>query len=264
MDGIQLKAVQVAKGLHVLVDNIDELRLMLGFSHVDVVTPKAETRLRSGDFPAIPLVVNGTINGLVLEITFPVMFPWEEPMSVKVLSYNALGNDEECKEYDLDDPIVEELQNKLNELCHTRVDDGDQYIGSKGLVEFIKGYLNPDNTQNYDIVDEGTENNESTHYYSCMMCRYVLFHDYELMPHESTDSDAERFNGIKEKCTSYFLQQPPTWLLDTTAPSGKLSCVKCNAKLGQWIWSGTSCSCGKWVVPSFQFNCSKVDVKETN
>lgn len=263
MDGIQLKAVQVAKGLHVLVDNIDELRLMLGFSHVEVVTPKAETRLRSGDFPAIPLVVKGTINGLVIEITFPVMFPWDEPMFVKVLSCKIEVSEGESKECSLD---IEELQCKLNELCNVRVDNDNQYIGSKGMIEFIKEYLKFDNQPNHVIEDESTNDNvsESTHYYSCMICSNILFHENELLIHEITDSDADRFKGVNEKCTSYFLQQPPIWLVDTTASSGKLSCIKCNAKLGQWIWSGTSCSCGKWICPSFQFNYSKVDSKRVN
>ena len=261
MDGIQLKAVQMAKGLHVLVDNIDELRLILGFSHVEVVTPKAETRLRSGDFPSIPLVVKGTINGLVIEITFPVMFPWDEPMSMKVLSWNIEGSDGESDECGLDNANIEELQCKLNNLCNIRVGNDSQYIGSKGMIEFIKEYLKFDNQPSHIIEDENTNDNESTQYYSCMICGSILFYDNELLLHESTDNDAERFNGVKEKCTSYFLQQPPTWLVDTTASSGKLSCTKCNAKLGQWIWSGTSCSCGKWICPSFQFNCSKVDAK---
>jgi dual specificity phosphatase 12 len=43
-------------------------------------------------------------------------------------------------------------------------------------------------------------------------------------------------------------------------PEGKFHCPTCNAKVGNWIWSGTQCSCGTWVVPAIQIPKGKVDV----
>jgi hypothetical protein len=47
------------------------------------------------------------------------------------------------------------------------------------------------------------------------------------------------------------------------AVSDKLYCGKCASRVGSWSWAGARCSCGQWVVPSFQFTSSKVDAKLT-
>lgn len=49
--------------------------------------------------------------------------------------------------------------------------------------------------------------------------------------------------------------------LNTTG--GKINCIKCNSKIGQWSWTGLQCSCGAWVVPAFQITKTKVDLKST-
>jgi hypothetical protein len=40
---------------------------------------------------------------------------------------------------------------------------------------------------------------------------------------------------------------------------GKLQCVKCEARLGNFNWSGMQCSCGAWVTPAFQLHKSRMD-----
>ena len=72
-------------------------------------------------------------------------------------------------------------------------------------------------------------------------------------------------------CQSYFLEEKPEWLDLSTIRmvEGKIFCPTstCGAKLGSWCWSGSQCSCGAWICPSFQFNCSKLDeikVLQTN
>ncbi|KAK4051081.1 tyrosine protein phosphatase yvh1 [Microbotryomycetes sp. JL221] len=64
-------------------------------------------------------------------------------------------------------------------------------------------------------------------------------------------------------CSSYFVE-PLSWMspvLETGALAGKLVCPskKCGAKLGNYDWAGSQCSCGAWVCPGFALNVSRVD-----
>ncbi|KAG9242608.1 protein-tyrosine phosphatase-like protein [Calycina marina] len=64
-------------------------------------------------------------------------------------------------------------------------------------------------------------------------------------------------------CTHHFLQ-PLSWMraeLEQGLLSGRLECpnVKCNAKLGQYIWQGMKCSCGVWICPAFSLQKGRVD-----
>jgi len=43
---------------------------------------------------------------------------------------------------------------------------------------------------------------------------------------------------------------------------GKLQCVKCEARLGNFNWSGMQCSCGAWVTPAFQLHKSRMDAAQ--
>lgn len=67
--------------------------------------------------------------------------------------------------------------------------------------------------------------------------------------------------GPRAKCTSVFLNSPPPWLECTDSNEGRLVCPKCDARVGNFRWSGSTCSCGKWVTPSFQFQLARVDPK---
>lgn len=49
---------------------------------------------------------------------------------------------------------------------------------------------------------------------------------------------------------------------DTSENEGPLYCPTCNYHIGTYKWAGSQCSCGSWVVPSFQFPKSRVDKKE--
>ncbi|BGP32417.1 tyrosine protein phosphatase yvh1 [Rhodotorula toruloides] len=64
-------------------------------------------------------------------------------------------------------------------------------------------------------------------------------------------------------CSSYFVE-PLSWMtpiLETGVLAGKITCPskKCGAKLGNFDWAGTQCSCGAWVCPGFALNVSRVD-----
>ena len=43
------------------------------------------------------------------------------------------------------------------------------------------------------------------------------------------------------------------------ANEGKLMCPGCGTRFGTFCWSGTTCSCGSWVVPAIQVPMSRVD-----
>jgi dual specificity phosphatase 12 len=47
---------------------------------------------------------------------------------------------------------------------------------------------------------------------------------------------------------------------DASVVEKKLCCPKCETKVGHFNWSGSRCSCGAWVTPSFYVQSGKVDV----
>ena len=57
--------------------------------------------------------------------------------------------------------------------------------------------------------------------------------------------------------------EPIAWMepaLSDGSVSGKLSCPKCQGRLGSFNWAGEQCSCGAWVNPAFQVHLARVDV----
>lgn len=63
----------------------------------------------------------------------------------------------------------------------------------------------------------------------------------------------------KPSCSSVFLHDKPSWAKDDGAHSGRLTCPKCKGRVGSFCWSGATCSCGRWITPSFQLQLSRVD-----
>jgi hypothetical protein len=108
-------------------------------------------------------------------------------------------------------------------------------------------------------VQSGTNDQETYQYLTCKSCRERLFLASELETHSTSHKFIS--SRTSKKCTSLFLENPPVWLNVQTELSGKLNCTKCSAKIGQWSWNGSPCSCGEWIVPAFQINISKVDLK---
>mmetsp|Transcript_11754 Transcript_11754/g.35832 ORF Transcript_11754/g.35832 Transcript_11754/m.35832 type:complete len:109 (+) Transcript_11754:236-562(+) len=102
--------------------------------------------------------------------------------------------------------------------------------------------------------------------FSCRMCRRELF-QMEDVYHgagvETAESDSKQFRRKKGRplnaCTSLFLREKPSWNPPLDENSGRLDCPNCSNKLGSFAWSGTQCSCGKWLSPAFQISASKVD-----
>lgn len=89
--------------------------------------------------------------------------------------------------------------------------------------------------------------------YKCKSCRTTLFTDLDVIKHKP------RIN-TSEVCTSIFIEQQD-WMTKLGENENKLNCPvqKCNAKLGEAVWSGNKCSCGYWTAPAFQIHKAKVD-----
>lgn len=66
----------------------------------------------------------------------------------------------------------------------------------------------------------------------------------------------------KLPCSSVFLTESPKWVSDASSHDGRLTCPKCNARVGSFSWSGATCSCGRWVTPAFQFQLARVDARQ--
>ncbi|CAL9229106.1 unnamed protein product, partial [Arabidopsis halleri] len=70
----------------------------------------------------------------------------------------------------------------------------------------------------------------------------------------------------QNQCTSIFVE-PLNWMnsaMENDVSEGKLLCSKCQAKVGSFDWSGSYCSCGSKIVPSFQLQMNRVDVITVN
>ena len=86
MDGIAKGKLQEEIGVREIVEDVDALRLSLGFDRVKVLTPKVETRLRSASLANIPLKLVGEINPTCLvELTFPHGYP-RTPIEARILT----------------------------------------------------------------------------------------------------------------------------------------------------------------------------------
>jgi dual specificity phosphatase 12 len=168
-----------------------------------------------------------------------------------------------------------------------------QTMGPQKMVKFIINFTNDlvqeslgqyrrtdmslDN-QAHPIVDSVDRSprkiNPMENRYLCRICRMILFGEADLQdpPHQPSRHQfsyrkihhgAVVTSSLSECCQSYFLQDCLEWMGDdfrNGVPEGKLSCPKCDGKVGAWTWSGAQCSCGTWVVPAIQIPRSKVDV----
>ncbi|KAI9209360.1 protein-tyrosine phosphatase-like protein [Polychytrium aggregatum] len=105
----------------------------------------------------------------------------------------------------------------------------------------------------------------------CKKCRRILVSKDNIMEHnpgagETSFAYNKRGQGLgpnaqaKSKCNLFFIE-PMEWIhgLDDGSVEGKIQCPKCESKLGSYNWSGSQCSCGEWITPSFALQKSKVD-----
>ncbi|XP_022085266.1 dual specificity protein phosphatase 12-like isoform X2 [Acanthaster planci] len=128
-----------------------------------------------------------------------------------------------------------------------------------------------------DPLERASDQTEIT--YKCRRCRRAIFLDLSVLSH-ITGEGQRSFQWHKQShplsqgvssppsdtmdpsasCTSLFVE-PVKWMepLMIGRLDGKLSCPKCNARLGSFNWSGLRCSCGAWVTPAFQIHRNRVD-----
>ncbi|KAK3828510.1 MAG: protein-tyrosine phosphatase-like protein [Benniella sp.] len=72
-----------------------------------------------------------------------------------------------------------------------------------------------------------------------------------------SDSSAVQPQSVNA-CQSFFIE-PIEWIQGLDELDGKISCPKCDSKLGSFNWAGEQCSCGSWVTPAFMLHKGKVD-----
>ena len=84
----------------------------------------------------------------------------------------------------------------------------------------------------------------------CKRCKTYLFGVDHLIEND--------IHPVGDLCQSYFFSEPLEWM---NGEEGKKTCPKCNIKIGTLKWSGSKCSCGRWVAPGIQIPYSRVDGK---
>ncbi|XP_030853540.1 dual specificity protein phosphatase 12 [Strongylocentrotus purpuratus] len=106
--------------------------------------------------------------------------------------------------------------------------------------------------------------------YKCRKCRRALFCQSSVIAHENTkghrDFGWHKHKGQMSKeqgsisCTSVFVE-PVSWMESFLmgVHEGKISCPKCDSRLGSFNWAGAQCSCGFWMTPAFQIHLNRVD-----
>lgn len=130
--------------------------------------------------------------------------------------------------------------------------------------------------------------------YTCRRCRQPLFKKTQVIAHQPNPSHTFSHRRIAKEvsrdpsaatgpteCTSYFISEALVWMKASTKRvlatsyadsrngfgsqeassdvEGKLSCPKCQARLGMIRWAGGQCSCGTWINPAIQVSKSAVD-----
>ncbi|KAG0216483.1 protein-tyrosine phosphatase-like protein [Mortierella sp. GBAus27b] len=82
--------------------------------------------------------------------------------------------------------------------------------------------------------------------------------DGSLNSTQAVQSNKPGAQSTSSACHSYFIE-PIQWIKGLEDLEGKISCPKCDSKLGTFNWSGDQCSCGYWVTPAFMIHKSKID-----
>jgi hypothetical protein len=275
MDGRQKADQQRLRGTRSIVEELDGLRIQFGFDKVQVLTPIVESKLRSGQEPARALRVAVPLCAVAsLEFMFQIGYP-TVPVNLDVLyaddsliqdvrdqllqtvqEYSASGNGghkwsqlvSELKML-LPETLLPDMISPVDLESAPETDEEEQQTltdvpaavnaGADSLVDTVS-------------VEVPTPENAA---FCCKVCRTVLFEGAQLHEHSLSGVD-------RHKCTSYYLDETPSWLDTGAADGDKMYCTKCKTRVGSWTWAGSMCSCGAWVTPSFQFVKSKLDQKD--
>ncbi|KAL1452956.1 hypothetical protein WDU94_007138 [Cyamophila willieti] len=125
-----------------------------------------------------------------------------------------------------------------------------------------------------------TSNRPNPNVYKCKKCRRVLLTVNNTLVHNRgekftwkavTDEPKEVAGSVgvegaatgreAQPCADKIFTEPLAWMKDVkTSPSGKLSCPRCNFKLGSYSWIDYCvCTCGTKIFPFFYVTPSKID-----
>lgn len=303
MNGKEILQIQIQSGVRELIEDIDFLRIKFGHNHVQIITPKVETRLRLGHKAAIPMKLQFIYeNMVVIILTYEMSYPSESPMNIEMIKYennhsNVDRNDQitysdasSTTSTIITEGVIDFMINDLKIKCQER-DKNGVFLRTSSLCDYLHDYfihhkLLPIPTPSTSVssgvtsvvIGEATsvesatiqselesdykqksESNVTEQYFACGCCRQLLFQLSDTVTHIPPKSSSI------SNCTSYFLNDAPSWLLINGSDqiNGKIVCPKCSSKLGHWSWAGLQCGCTSWVTPAFQIIKSKVDMKMT-
>ncbi|EGD75506.1 hypothetical protein PTSG_06578 [Salpingoeca rosetta] len=101
----------------------------------------------------------------------------------------------------------------------------------------------------------------------CRKCRRVVFHGRNLLEHTPGEGQISfryrrrDMHAQQDLCSSVFAE-PMAWMNEVVdgVVEGKITCPKCQYRLGSFNWSGAQCSCGAWITPAFQVHKNRVDI----
>ncbi|XP_024362747.1 uncharacterized protein [Physcomitrium patens] len=121
--------------------------------------------------------------------------------------------------------------------------------------------------------DVGVSSSQVSALYSCKKCKRVVACQENVISHGPASGEspsrwrrrgARRWGGDHDDpaCTSIFVE-PMQWMNlgqdGDGVYEGKLQCLNCESRLGNFNWAGIPCSCGKHVKPAFQLHKCNID-----
>eukprot|EP01031_Cornospumella_fuschlensis_P030061 gene30061-36305_t len=208
MDGRSKAELQVINGTRAAVELLNNLRLQYGYDRVVVKTPIVESKLRSGQPPARPLVIALNLSNILsIQLTIPTGYPVSNGLDVLLQANEA------------DSPISLSLSTlqEISSEAATRILDARellsliiseienaQQVSNKVVSVEDKGEQcpSPANADNAAILDDTTDT--VTYFYHCRRCRYLLFTSLDLHDHSHEE---------REQCTSLFLEEAPGYVV---------------------------------------------------
>nr|XP_045597645.1 dual specificity protein phosphatase MPK-4-like isoform X2 [Procambarus clarkii] len=152
--------------------------------------------------------------------------------------------------------VENNLQYRLYRLQHA----------STSMVKGGKKHLD-EKYQNLVLPDPRFSPNSDLVAYKCRICRSPLISQDSVLPHcqgETPSWNDSKWSAKADKlpiCNKGIFTFPISWMKDASSTlQGKLTCPKCQAKVGTYNWcGGCRCPCEAKIIPAFYFIPSKLD-----
>ena len=159
MNGKERLQAQIASGVRELVEDIDYLRIKFGSSNqIKILTPRVETRLRSGYTAAIAMKLQFVYEKLLtVTLTYEMTYPRESPINIEIVAA-AINDDEDVDltltkdhhsnvESVISTPLIilsedemSSLKRFVTEKCQER-DDNGFFLRTPALCDCLRGYV---------------------------------------------------------------------------------------------------------------------------